>query len=111
MASSGHLRRCSDADTTQKSLNRAKDDSVVSWPTIMESSAGAGGHLRWPHQVTNDDVATPIRPKTLEPCERCLYTITANYNGLLEAVDCHIHSRYDMVTYDDVATPIQPSST
>eukprot|EP00984_Skeletonema_dohrnii_P006181 scaffold2212_cov107-Skeletonema_dohrnii-CCMP3373.AAC.2 len=34
----------------------------------------------------------------LEPCERLLYTIMANYNGSLEAVDCDIHSvRYDMV--------------
>eukprot|EP00984_Skeletonema_dohrnii_P026596 scaffold15951_cov105-Skeletonema_dohrnii-CCMP3373.AAC.1 len=34
----------------------------------------------------------------LEPCQRCFYLITANYNGSLEAVDCHIHSvRYDMV--------------
>eukprot|EP00985_Skeletonema_marinoi_P019118 scaffold10856_cov96-Skeletonema_marinoi.AAC.1 len=33
----------------------------------------------------------------LEPCRRCFYAITANYNGSLEAVDCHIHSvRYDM---------------
>eukprot|EP00985_Skeletonema_marinoi_P012713 scaffold6193_cov88-Skeletonema_marinoi.AAC.1 len=33
----------------------------------------------------------------LEPCKRCYYTIMANYNGSLEAVDCHIHSvRYDM---------------
>eukprot|EP00985_Skeletonema_marinoi_P013051 scaffold6440_cov94-Skeletonema_marinoi.AAC.1 len=33
----------------------------------------------------------------LEPCKRCFYTIMANYNGSLEAVDRHIHSvRYDM---------------
>eukprot|EP00985_Skeletonema_marinoi_P025373 scaffold18593_cov162-Skeletonema_marinoi.AAC.1 len=33
----------------------------------------------------------------LEPCKRCFYTIMANYNELLEAVACHIHSvRYDM---------------
>eukprot|EP00985_Skeletonema_marinoi_P024505 scaffold17077_cov174-Skeletonema_marinoi.AAC.4 len=34
----------------------------------------------------------------LQPCERSLYNIMAtNYNGSLEAVDCHIHSvRYDM---------------
>eukprot|EP00974_Lingulodinium_polyedra_P108982 10547290-Lingulodinium_polyedra.AAC.1 len=59
----------------------------------------------------------------LEPCKRCFYAIIANYNGSLEAVDCHIHSkRYDMavnrgaggrlrwphqVTYDVVATPIR----
>eukprot|EP00984_Skeletonema_dohrnii_P023831 scaffold12927_cov106-Skeletonema_dohrnii-CCMP3373.AAC.1 len=34
----------------------------------------------------------------LEPCERCFYTIMANYNGSSAAVDHHIHSvRYDMV--------------
>eukprot|EP00985_Skeletonema_marinoi_P023865 scaffold16128_cov127-Skeletonema_marinoi.AAC.1 len=64
----------------------------------------------------------------LEPCKRYFYTIMANYNGSLKAVDCHIHSvRYDMVlesragswrpsqmprqvTYDAVATPIQPNN-
>eukprot|EP00984_Skeletonema_dohrnii_P019555 scaffold9371_cov84-Skeletonema_dohrnii-CCMP3373.AAC.2 len=34
-ASSGHLRRCSDADTTNKCLSRAKDASILSRPTIM----------------------------------------------------------------------------
>ena len=29
------LRRCSDADTTNKCLSRAKDASILSWPTIM----------------------------------------------------------------------------
>ena len=33
----------------------------------------------------------------LEPWKRCVYTIITNYNGSLEAVDCHIHSvMYDM---------------
>eukprot|EP00984_Skeletonema_dohrnii_P015100 scaffold6462_cov107-Skeletonema_dohrnii-CCMP3373.AAC.2 len=31
----GHLRRCSDADTTNKCLSRAKDASILSRPTIM----------------------------------------------------------------------------
>eukprot|EP00985_Skeletonema_marinoi_P022208 scaffold14066_cov102-Skeletonema_marinoi.AAC.1 len=35
MTSSGHLRRCSDADTSNKYLSRDKDASVLSWPTIM----------------------------------------------------------------------------
>eukprot|EP00984_Skeletonema_dohrnii_P031926 scaffold25124_cov84-Skeletonema_dohrnii-CCMP3373.AAC.1 len=35
MASSGHLRRKSDADTSKQSLSRDKDDSILSWPTIM----------------------------------------------------------------------------
>eukprot|EP00984_Skeletonema_dohrnii_P033782 scaffold31502_cov94-Skeletonema_dohrnii-CCMP3373.AAC.1 len=34
-ASSGHLRRCSDADTTNQCLSRAKDASILSWPTMM----------------------------------------------------------------------------
>eukprot|EP00985_Skeletonema_marinoi_P025311 scaffold18481_cov73-Skeletonema_marinoi.AAC.1 len=34
-ASSGHLRRCSDADTTKQCLSRDKDASKPSWPTIM----------------------------------------------------------------------------
>eukprot|EP00985_Skeletonema_marinoi_P004943 scaffold2145_cov72-Skeletonema_marinoi.AAC.1 len=63
----------------------------------------------------------------LEPCKRCFNTIMANYNGSLEAVDCHIHSvRYEMavnrgtcgrlrrphqVTYDVVATPTRLTNT
>eukprot|EP00985_Skeletonema_marinoi_P024566 scaffold17163_cov92-Skeletonema_marinoi.AAC.2 len=34
-ASSGHLRRCSDADTVKMSLSREKDASILSWPTMM----------------------------------------------------------------------------
>ena len=34
-ASSGHLRRCSDAATTNQCLSREKDASILSWPTIM----------------------------------------------------------------------------
>eukprot|EP00985_Skeletonema_marinoi_P020992 scaffold12635_cov85-Skeletonema_marinoi.AAC.1 len=34
-ASSGHLRRCSDADTSYKCYSREKDASILSWPTIM----------------------------------------------------------------------------
>eukprot|EP00984_Skeletonema_dohrnii_P010672 scaffold4185_cov121-Skeletonema_dohrnii-CCMP3373.AAC.2 len=34
-ASSGHLRRCSDADTTNQCFSRVKDASILSWPTIM----------------------------------------------------------------------------
>eukprot|EP00984_Skeletonema_dohrnii_P026932 scaffold16351_cov117-Skeletonema_dohrnii-CCMP3373.AAC.1 len=35
MTSSGHLRRCSDADTSNEYLSRVKDASILSWPTIM----------------------------------------------------------------------------
>eukprot|EP00984_Skeletonema_dohrnii_P030188 scaffold21467_cov83-Skeletonema_dohrnii-CCMP3373.AAC.1 len=34
MTSSGHLRRCSDADTSNKCLSREKDASVLSWITF-----------------------------------------------------------------------------
>eukprot|EP00985_Skeletonema_marinoi_P008618 scaffold3938_cov221-Skeletonema_marinoi.AAC.1 len=32
---SGHLRRCSDADSPNKCLSRVTDASFPSWPTIM----------------------------------------------------------------------------
>ena len=34
-ASSDHIRHFSMADTHRKSLSRAKDASILSWPTIM----------------------------------------------------------------------------
>eukprot|EP00985_Skeletonema_marinoi_P000246 scaffold73_cov103-Skeletonema_marinoi.AAC.6 len=34
-APSGHLRCCCDADTPNQCLNREKDASILSWPTIM----------------------------------------------------------------------------
>eukprot|EP00985_Skeletonema_marinoi_P017685 scaffold9754_cov91-Skeletonema_marinoi.AAC.2 len=49
-ASSSHLRRCSDADTTKKSMSRAKDASILPRPTVMEEMAdisdASSGHLR-----------------------------------------------------------------
>eukprot|EP00984_Skeletonema_dohrnii_P028140 scaffold18001_cov88-Skeletonema_dohrnii-CCMP3373.AAC.1 len=49
-AASGHLRRCSDADTPKQCLSREKDASILSWPTIMEEMAAvsdaSSGHLR-----------------------------------------------------------------
>eukprot|EP00984_Skeletonema_dohrnii_P026980 scaffold16413_cov181-Skeletonema_dohrnii-CCMP3373.AAC.1 len=33
--SSGHLRRCSDADTSNQCLSRDEHDSMLSWPTLM----------------------------------------------------------------------------
>eukprot|EP00984_Skeletonema_dohrnii_P024952 scaffold14097_cov120-Skeletonema_dohrnii-CCMP3373.AAC.1 len=54
MDSSGHLRRCSDADTSNKCLSRREiryGRQQRSWrPT------------QTPHQVTYDVVATPTRP-------------------------------------------------
>eukprot|EP00985_Skeletonema_marinoi_P010201 scaffold4797_cov152-Skeletonema_marinoi.AAC.26 len=41
MASSGHLRRCSDADTANKYLSREKDASILSWPTSHETPMGS----------------------------------------------------------------------
>eukprot|EP00985_Skeletonema_marinoi_P023318 scaffold15462_cov146-Skeletonema_marinoi.AAC.1 len=35
VASSGHLRRYSVADMTNKCLSRAKDASILAWPTLM----------------------------------------------------------------------------
>eukprot|EP00984_Skeletonema_dohrnii_P018311 scaffold8530_cov154-Skeletonema_dohrnii-CCMP3373.AAC.2 len=71
--------------------------------------------MQMSHQVTYDVVATPIPirdQKGLQPYKRCFYTIMANYNGSLEAVDCHIHNMSSQmshqVTYDVVATPIRP---
>ena len=77
VASSGHLQRCSDADTANQYLSReifliitnnngsleAVDCHIYSvrydmvWPS-KESLQ----RLSWPHQVTYDIVATPIRP-------------------------------------------------
>eukprot|EP00985_Skeletonema_marinoi_P022930 scaffold14896_cov106-Skeletonema_marinoi.AAC.1 len=49
------------------------------------------------HQVTYNVIATLSRRNDVEPCKRCFYTIKANYDGSLEAVDRHIYSeRYDM---------------
>ncbi len=51
-----------------------------------------------PHQVIYDVVGTLIDQQMIEPWQRCFYTIMANYNALLEAVDCRIHSvRFHMV--------------
>jgi hypothetical protein len=77
----------------------------------------SSGHLSY------DDVATPYNHQELESRKRCFYTIMANYNRSVEAVECDMHSvRYDMVlersaggrlrwphqvTYDVVASTIQ----
>ena len=47
----------------------------------------------------------------LELSKRCFYTIMANYDGSLEAVDCHIHSvRYDMAVKVELAVISDASS-
>eukprot|EP00985_Skeletonema_marinoi_P021523 scaffold13222_cov88-Skeletonema_marinoi.AAC.1 len=48
----------------------------------------------------------------LEPCKRCFYTIMANYNGSLKAVDCHIHSmRYDMMLERSAGSRLEMASS
>eukprot|EP00984_Skeletonema_dohrnii_P033792 scaffold31550_cov105-Skeletonema_dohrnii-CCMP3373.AAC.1 len=59
-ASSGHLRRCSDAHTINQCLSREKDASILSWP-----ESRAGGRL-----------SCLIRSPTM--LSRCRYT----YNEL-----------------------------
>ena len=70
----------SDADTTKNCLSREKrciytimanyhglleavvrHIHIVRYDMVLER--GAGGRLRWPHQVTYDVIATLIRPK------------------------------------------------
>eukprot|EP00984_Skeletonema_dohrnii_P005455 scaffold1916_cov85-Skeletonema_dohrnii-CCMP3373.AAC.3 len=74
-ASSGHLRRCNDANMSNKCLSRAKDGSILSWPTIMgHYKLWIASFTAWKrygrqqrrcrptqmaHQVTYDDVTTP----------------------------------------------------
>eukprot|EP00984_Skeletonema_dohrnii_P031399 scaffold23824_cov78-Skeletonema_dohrnii-CCMP3373.AAC.1 len=119
-----HLRRCSDAVTSNKYLSRTKDASILSWPTTM-------GHYKQLIAIFTASPTTLWRcryvQQILDPYQRCFYTITANYYGSLQALDCHIHSvRYDMVleyrfqpyqigphqvTYDVVAMPLRPTNT
>eukprot|EP00984_Skeletonema_dohrnii_P011416 scaffold4551_cov205-Skeletonema_dohrnii-CCMP3373.AAC.3 len=63
---------------------------------VLESIAG--GRLRClirsPTTLWRRRYAQPM----LEPCQRCFFTIMANCNGSLQAVERHIHSvRHDMV--------------
>eukprot|EP00985_Skeletonema_marinoi_P029892 scaffold29533_cov102-Skeletonema_marinoi.AAC.1 len=96
MASSCHLRRCSDGDTTNQCLSRGKDASILSRPTIMghykRRQLRSLRRSRWPHQVTYDVVATrEIR-----------------YGRQLRSLR---RSRWlHQVTYDVVATPIRPTN-
>ena len=94
----------------------------VRYDIVLESNAGVRLRclIRSPMMLQR----RRYDPNELEPCQRCFYTIMANYNGSLEAVDCHIRSvKYDMarqlkslrrprwphqVTYDVVATDMRP---
>ena len=119
-ASSGHLRRCSDADTIKQMLEPCKRCFYTIMANYNGSLQAVDCHI---HSVRYDMVSTEFRAwaavsdwassghlrrcsdadtikQMLEPCKRCFYTIMANYNGSLQAVDCHIHSvRYDMAVY------------
>eukprot|EP00984_Skeletonema_dohrnii_P016748 scaffold7494_cov90-Skeletonema_dohrnii-CCMP3373.AAC.2 len=53
MASSGHLRRCSVGYTSNQCLNRDKDASILSWPTVM------GHHKLWIAILTAWDTIWP----------------------------------------------------
>eukprot|EP00984_Skeletonema_dohrnii_P006180 scaffold2212_cov107-Skeletonema_dohrnii-CCMP3373.AAC.1 len=62
----------------------------------MAVNRGAGGHLRCFIRSPATLWRRRCIQSMLEPCERCFYTIMANYNRSLEAVDCHVNSvRYD----------------
>eukprot|EP00984_Skeletonema_dohrnii_P028384 scaffold18363_cov105-Skeletonema_dohrnii-CCMP3373.AAC.4 len=54
MASSGHLQRCSDADTTKECWSRREIRYCRQLRSLRRH--------RWPHQVTYNAVATPIQP-------------------------------------------------
>eukprot|EP00985_Skeletonema_marinoi_P029488 scaffold28001_cov106-Skeletonema_marinoi.AAC.1 len=46
MASSGHLRRCSDADMSNKCLSREEDPSIPSLALTAVPNWALSGHLR-----------------------------------------------------------------
>eukprot|EP00985_Skeletonema_marinoi_P011425 scaffold5438_cov124-Skeletonema_marinoi.AAC.4 len=100
-ASSGHLRRCSDADS------RKKDASTLSWPTKIRY----GRQQRiWrlsqmPHQVTYDVVATPIRPKNAYAVK----TMLLYCHGQQREWGWQSSQMPHQVTYDVVAMPISTS--
>ena len=57
----------------------------------------AVGHLRCLIRSLTKWLRRRYVEQMLEPCKRCFYTIMANYNGPLQAVDCYRHSvRYDI---------------
>eukprot|EP00984_Skeletonema_dohrnii_P017832 scaffold8191_cov87-Skeletonema_dohrnii-CCMP3373.AAC.1 len=58
------------------------------WPSSEELAAvsdASSGHLQ---RCSDADMSN----KCLSRCKRCFYTIMANCNGSLQAVDCHCHS-------------------
>eukprot|EP00984_Skeletonema_dohrnii_P023969 scaffold13077_cov73-Skeletonema_dohrnii-CCMP3373.AAC.1 len=70
------------------------DIHSVRYDMVLERSADIAevGFIRSPTTLWHHR----YNKKELEPRKRCFYTIMANYNGSLEAVDCDIHDvRYD----------------
>eukprot|EP00985_Skeletonema_marinoi_P015952 scaffold8422_cov153-Skeletonema_marinoi.AAC.2 len=64
----------------------------------MAVNRGAGGHIRYLIRSPTTLQRRRYVEQMLESCKRWFYTIMANYNGPLQAVDCDIHGvRYDMV--------------
>eukprot|EP00984_Skeletonema_dohrnii_P028337 scaffold18296_cov91-Skeletonema_dohrnii-CCMP3373.AAC.1 len=66
----------------------------VRYDTALESKAV--GQLRCLIRTPKTLQRRRYVEQILEPCKRWFYTIMANYNGSLQAVDCDIHGvRYD----------------
>jgi len=63
----------------------------------MALESNAGGHLRCLIRSPTTLQQRRYVEQMLELCKRWFYTIKANYNGPLQAVDCDSHCvRYDM---------------
>eukprot|EP00984_Skeletonema_dohrnii_P011096 scaffold4403_cov164-Skeletonema_dohrnii-CCMP3373.AAC.2 len=76
----------------------AVDRHIDSVRYDMVLECRAGGRLRCLIRSPTTLQRRRYDQQMLEPCQRCFYTIMANYHGSLEAVDLHIDSvRYDMV--------------
>eukprot|EP00985_Skeletonema_marinoi_P001162 scaffold468_cov154-Skeletonema_marinoi.AAC.1 len=71
------------------------DIYCLRYDTALEGKAI--GHLRCLIRSPTTLQRRRYVEQMLEPCKRWFYTIMANYNGTLQAVDCDIHGvRYDM---------------
>eukprot|EP00984_Skeletonema_dohrnii_P016921 scaffold7606_cov105-Skeletonema_dohrnii-CCMP3373.AAC.1 len=90
IASSGRLRRCSIAHTSNQCLSRDKDASILSWPTLMS-------HQKlWIAIFTAMPMTLSQRRYEQTMLEPMADTLIKSLSK--EAVDCDIHGvRYDMV--------------
>eukprot|EP00985_Skeletonema_marinoi_P019128 scaffold10867_cov95-Skeletonema_marinoi.AAC.1 len=89
-ASSGDLRRCNDADTTPQCLRRAKDASILSWPTIMGHwklwivcNLASGHYTSFPTNELTSSRAVFVQP--LGACYDCDPTSDASSDTTEEA--------------------------